>query len=1716
MTDQYFTEPAERNRQMAKVLAYLQQRDAMDRQLTVDDALNAANFARYHVDPNPELAATVAAAGIPFDDPALSEIVRRDVDQQNDDWWEKVRNPIWNTVKGGVRGTTTYLEALWEEGISRPTRTGILAYQGDTDGVVDSWRSAGSSDLAMVAGERSQGNRVNIGSGFFAKSDTALGNQAFRDNTIDYARENVEQQQALGGAVDPVLAVEEGRDQAQQEYYGEFGKPITYEGQRTRESTIIQGASGYKTPFSFGRAAAVQVSAPGTVPFNTISGAIDGAARLVLDPVNIPASEVAAAFKARSMLIPARIEDAGAYKSWRPWVRPEKADDWLRRTDKGGGDELARYLADTTDFNDVNALIPDMPLQTRLDVLDAKTADDVRQALKPQLGVTQKVKPNLARRQRGALESRVDNVDGSVSKFVDEGQSNWASNFKQRYSAQSGSHIMNPYDADGSIRVSQSWLDTINAPASVKAQVAETIAREPGLPGIRKAQRQMKEQLRVRLEELYGKGDKNVALVDEIMEDFENLEQLNRSYLHDMAGNNMMEGHQTMSVWDPEANKLVEVRIDSAHLDSEMASQMVSLPRIREIREATNSIRVWRNKVGFHFGDDAVTGTSALFAKGDTAMTLWRNFALLRPAWTLRVIPEELLRQGAAGYSEILMHPGSYFSLMAGKPGKFETMLSGTDEAIDVFNLENMGAGAFLRDKQNQALVGTRFDASRSSWQTVKTVDHTGAVTLQGQIGLGREYMQLYGSELATHVATHGVDEAVRILKETPEGRAILEDIARNALPDSELSKLKGEHALRRHLESVDARITMQTGGDVVYFDEIDQVWRHGNTSTAKKLDGTPQFNAGQAIDDPATWSKKQQIQALQESKYPGRSKLRNSEQRAAVLREQNGIPVMEDIGSQKFITVREGRADLRRMIADGTDAAGEVRIKPKMTKKEIRAMEKYLPTQFDDVYPIPEVVKAPSMDAAKAARAGKDVVDNIYAAFMQMPTTKVVRGPFAKLRYVDEVSDFYLFADDATRARINAWAKSNDMQTELINSVRNKARDRGVKINATTNDLDKMAGSLPKPKGNPFGFDEIDAYARAAALDTTKKLFYDLAEKGNWADSMRLVAPFADAWAEVLTRWAKMLDPTGISTGGMRLAGFGAEAQTLAGSVRAVRNWQRGSTAVDALRSNGFFHENEFGQEVMSFPGVSSFIPGMSELGGASQTEIGLSSLLFVGGDARGTLGPSVGPLVQIPASYAQPLVKNWPFARNAMNWLAYGDFAPGDVDDSGTLIKTPMPTWMKRTFELVTGEENKRVVGDEVAQWYMALRQGPDVRYNAKGPEAEQRAMERAREIGNQYMFMRVFDSIVMPANPRYLPGFVKDASAQGKYANTWMTVAAVNSEFQSALQVFGDQAMARNYVAEKFGYDPLGLTGKTNKVKERPLNESEWQYLQDHDELRQLDLLMMAFIPSEEENPFYYPAWRDAESEGAFEYLDPETSRRMINQQLASAEWQQVTEDHEAALKQAETRFGKSSASYRQYRDVTLHNWKQNRKKSIAAQYMGFWNPDQPFEQVYGSLKRPTKGDMWAELEAIGSPGSPKNLVARSADTDEANEMATFIEFIVQDMWPQMEAQSIERSNDASWWRTSYAESPGSRKTLYEAEHMRQWFVDGMQQHIEGMQTADGQANARWLADTVMDRLIVGRDWDEDLFLIPSEPPAPGRPLPGDKMFEESTVPNPLELP
>lgn len=261
---------------------------------------------------------------------------------------------------------------------------------------------------------------------------------------------------------------------------------------------------------------------------------------------------------------------------------------------------------------------------------------------------------------------------------------------------------------------------------------------------------------------------------------------------------------------------------------------------------------------------------------------------------------------------------------------------------------------------------------------------------------------------------------------------------------------------------------------------------------------------------------------------------------------------------------------------------------------------------------------------------------------------------------------------------------------------------------NAETERLVNLLGDQMKLSADDIK--KIEKSARHYALGETKKLLYDLAEESELSALLSNIAPFYNAWQEVITRWV----------------GLAVENPDRVAKLRQVWKAPERFGIVTDEKGNAVKDGDDPEEAYITIrvPEWAKDIPGLRTQGAIKFNKKSLNLAL------QGS--PGFGPIVQIPIN---AIVKDRPDLEKSMEFvLPYGT-----TPDWKQLV---MPTWLKRQSALAKGEEDRayrntllRIYWDKVTDYNLGKRD-------------DKPTWEEARDETSKFFRLRTVASVVLPA--------------------------------------------------------------------------------------------------------------------------------------------------------------------------------------------------------------------------------------------------------------------------------------------------------------------------------------------------------------------------------
>lgn len=383
------------------------------------------------------------------------------------------------------------------------------------------------------------------------------------------------------------------------------------------------------------------------------------------------------------------------------------------------------------------------------------------------------------------------------------------------------------------------------------------------------------------------------------------------------------------------------------------------------------------------------------------------------------------------------------------------------------------------------------------------------------------------------------------------------------------------------------------------------------------------------------------------------------------------------------------GNPELMDAVATGVFRGEALRAGDKLNPKFVRLL--------DDVKDAgPTRVKGDLTVAARGAQGELSArydaaLNHAFSALMVRPSNWLSRSTTFRQSYYQRISELAPFMATDARAAIVKAADEAKMGTEYLTGLRSR-----------------IAGAA---KPGRLSLEEADLIAKGHALEATRDLLYDIADKGQLSDQLRLLIPFGEAFKEQITRWSKI-------------------------TTQNPRTLRRAQQTIEGARGNGWFFEDSNGEESFRYPGTAFL---SEHLLGAPVPLTGRVAGLSLAGN----LLPGFGPVVQIPAAM---LIPNKPEA----DWVRQIFLPFGEPDTEGGFAESFLPAWAKR-FHTALREndpETDRLFGNSVMDMAAYLVSTGD--YTTDSPEAVDRLMADATTKAKRLFLLRGFAQYFAPSAP------------------------------------------------------------------------------------------------------------------------------------------------------------------------------------------------------------------------------------------------------------------------------------------------------------------------------------------------------------------------------
>jgi hypothetical protein len=501
-----------------------------------------------------------------------------------------------------------------------------------------------------------------------------------------------------------------------------------------------------------------------------------------------------------------------------------------------------------------------------------------------------------------------------------------------------------------------------------------------------------------------------------------------------------------------------------------------------------------------------------------------------------------------------------------------------------------------------------------------------------------------------------------------------------------------------------------------------------------------------------------------------------------------------------------------------------------KVNAKALRLLEEHLSTGAG-----PQVAPADIMLHAKGTAASEigakynAVVDHFFDKMMGVPTDTLSRAPAFEQAYWKRQSELIEFMQPEVQQAALAVAASNKAAAPYLKAMRKRAQVPTGRLNAV----------------------EADTLAKAFAVESTKKLLYDLSSRSQWADIYRNFFPFGAAWQEVATTWARI---------------------TLTENPLALRRGQQivaGGRAADLDGDGqGFFHTDEGGQqEMFSYPFSGWISEKLTGVPAPMQAPVSGLNLF------ASSVLPGFGPVVTIPAARILPDRPDFDGVRQVLMPF-------GEKDVSGGVLESFLPAWTQKARVWLDADSpaQDRQYANTVLDVTRYL--ASTGKYSMDSPEEQERLLRDAKDKARSIYGLRAFAQFFAPSPPS--PQFVvndKDGNA--------MLALKLSEAYRGMMDE--DPSTATQRFVETFGEGAF-LATISKSEGGGPATEATYDFVRDNPGTvsRHRDVYGYFMSP---DGKFSFAAYRQQLDSGARRPITPEQAVQIANQRLGAMVYRQA---------------------------------------------------------------------------------------------------------------------------------------------------------------------------------------------------------------------------------
>ena len=816
---------------------------------------------------------------------------------------------------------------------------------------------------------------------------------------------------------------------------------------------------------------------------------------------------------------------------------------------------------------------------------------------------------------------------------------------------------------------------------------------------------------------------------------------------------------------------------------------------------------------------------------------IFKPLALLKPAWTVKVIGEEQLRLVSRGLSFAPLAPIQIVARMFGRSVGAEDggkLRKGVDPLLP----GEAAGGSFASDlAHNDALTGLnnvrtmrRKVVNPGRWRTVGKgeADYNPAVI--------RTIYQMINDDVAVDIARIEASTLTPLQKQ--QEFRLLADRLKNKDLRERLEKVVGEqsHPFHKALQS-----------DEVALEYVYYLRANVNQGLGGKVVADEATSALNWVQDSASQ------QLLEMVANRGKFVTTNGKQMdffatAAIAKSKaKADKVKKKIGDKDFEQIADDY--IKGKI---TDEDLKI-VAPLFKEAQDDLVNSFIGTYYDE---LPSITRGFVDPTFKVEGLYEKTINNAFQVLMSLQTNKLSRSPAFRRLYWKRVSETIEFL-------------GKDARDEMV-QIANKSLKEFTQYDPILDGYLKKINSAgySGPKEAITDVQIYDKMIASDALTQTKKLLYDISERTVVGDSLRFAFPFLEAYLEIFKTWTDITSKAG--------------GKNLVNLNKLVQSGSEPNPLADPTGQRGFFYTNPVnGEEVFAYPGTGliqkHMFPELQDTGVEASFPVYVSSVNLVA-----DIMPGVGPIIRVPASY---LRKNFP-EESVVNQFIFGDFTPPKGFINGV---APFPAWLKKFYQAYKGggtgnADLNRLFNNTVIDTYKALVYAGAV--DDSTPQGTEEGLELATNYARKIFVIRGASQLIGPTGAASPIWSVTEQSGKSLFIES---LADTYRDYKAAAD--GDDYEATLRFVQEFGLDPTAmLTSKSRSVVARPQTvfSSEWAR-QNKNLYDEFGSTAFYLTPTDIDREFSYDAYLNALEEGTLAPRTPEQWVLAKNRLLGSVAYE-----------------------------------------------------------------------------------------------------------------------------------------------------------------------------------------------------------------------------------